>query len=75
MNSTYTILSFIPSAFVAIVLLFAGRPEIMRKKDQQAKRIIERAFPGGRVIAINVEVLNAGGGDIHCATKQQPVLK
>ncbi len=49
-----------------------GRPEIMRQKDEQAKRIIEKAFPGRKVIALNVEVLNATGGGIHCATQQQP---
>ena len=49
-----------------------GRPEIMKQKDEQAKRIIEKAFPGRKVIALNVEVLNAGGGGIHCATQQQP---
>ncbi len=49
-----------------------GRPEIMKQKDELAKRIIEKAFPGRKVIALNVEVLNAGGGGIHCATQQQP---
>jgi agmatine deiminase len=49
-----------------------GRTEIMKQKDEQAKRIIEKAFPGRKVIALNVEVLNAGGGGIHCATQQQP---
>ncbi|HEY0676858.1 MAG TPA: agmatine deiminase family protein [Chitinophagaceae bacterium] len=49
-----------------------GRPETMRQKDEQAKRILEKSFPGRKVIAINVEILNEGGGGIHCATQQQP---
>ncbi len=49
-----------------------GRPEIMKQKDKQAKKILQKAFPGRKVIALNVEVLNEGGGGIHCATQQQP---
>jgi Peptidylarginine deiminase and related enzymes len=49
-----------------------GRPEIMKQKDEQAKNILEKAFPGRKVIAINVEDFNVGGGGIHCATQQQP---
>jgi agmatine deiminase len=49
-----------------------GRPEIMKQKDRLAKKIIAKAFPGRKVIAINVEKLNEGGGGIHCATQQQP---
>lgn len=50
----------------------SGRPEIMKQKDEQAKNILEKAFPGRKVIAINVEDFNVGGGGIHCATQQQP---
>jgi len=49
-----------------------GRPDIMKQKDEQVKNILEKAFPGRKVIAINVEDFNVGGGGIHCATQQQP---
>ena len=49
-----------------------GRSQLIKEKDIQAKKLIEKAFPGRKVIAINVEVLNEGGGGIHCATQQQP---
>ena len=52
-----------------------GRPEIMKQKDEQARNILERAFPGRKIIAINVEHFNAGGGGIHCATQQQPTSR
>ncbi|MGZ5134714.1 MAG: agmatine deiminase family protein [Flavitalea sp.] len=52
-----------------------GRPEIMKQKDKQAKNILEKAFPGRKVIAINVEAFNVGGGGIHCATQQQPTSR
>jgi agmatine deiminase len=51
-----------------------GRPEIMKQKDQQAENILKQAFPGRRVITLNVEVLNESGGGIHCATQQQPAV-
>ena len=41
-------------------------------EDEKAKSILEKAFPGRKVIAINVEDFNVGGGGIHCATQQQP---
>ncbi|MBA2500334.1 MAG: agmatine deiminase family protein [Chitinophagaceae bacterium] len=49
-----------------------GQPEIMKQKDKQAKEILQKAFPGRKIIQINVENLNEGGGGIHCATLQQP---
>lgn len=52
-----------------------GRPDIMKQKDEQAKNILEKAFPGRKVVAINVEDFNVGGGGIHCATQQQPSIK
>ena len=47
----------------------------MKQKDEHAKRTIEKAFPGRKVIALNVEVLNEGGGGIHGATQQQPRIR
>ena len=49
------------------------QPEIMRQKDDLAKSIIEKAFPGRKVIALNVEVLNEGGEGIHCARNNNQV--
>ena len=44
----------------------------MKQKDEQPKKILEKAFPGRKFIAIHVEDFNVGGGGIHCATQQQP---
>jgi agmatine deiminase len=80
-----TVIAFIASSYLnflitnRMIVMAAywkpGRPEIMRQKDEQAKTIIERAFPGRKVVALNVEVLNRGGGGIHCATQQQPATR
>jgi agmatine/peptidylarginine deiminase len=50
-----------------------GRSEIIRKKDEAARKIIQDAFPNRKIIQINVEVFNEGMGGIRCATQQQPV--
>lgn len=49
-----------------------GRSLIIKQKDEMAKRIIQKAFPGRKIIQLDVEVLNEGSGGIHCATQQQP---
>ena len=47
----------------------------MKQKDEQVKKIFEKTFPDRKVVAINVEDFNVGGGGIHCATQQQPSIK
>ena len=49
-----------------------GRPESMRRKDEQARSTLERLFPNRRIVPIHAEPLNHGGGGMHCATQQQP---
>lgn len=39
--------------------------------DALAKATLEKAFPGRRVIALNIDPIAAGGGGIHCTTQQQ----
>jgi agmatine deiminase len=42
------------------------------KADADAKRTLERLFPGRTVVQLNIDAIAAGGGGIHCATQQQP---
>ena len=51
-----------------------GRPDEMRRRDEEAVRILSAAFPDREVVAIDVEPINMGGGGIHCITQQQPSL-
>jgi len=51
-----------------------GRPESTRRKDEAAKRILQGLFPNRRIVQIDAENLNYGGGGLHCATQQQPAL-
>lgn len=52
-----------------------GRSQSIKLKDMKAREIMERAFPDRKIIQIDVDALNHGGGGIHCATQQQPSLK
>ena len=51
-----------------------GRSKSIKRKDRKARKIMEKVFPERKIIQINVEELNHGGGGIHCATQQQPSL-
>jgi agmatine deiminase len=43
------------------------------KADKNAKRALQKAFPGRVVEQIALDGIAAGGGSIHCATQQEPV--
>jgi agmatine deiminase len=40
--------------------------------DQEAKRELERLFPGRSIVQLNIDAIAAGGGGIHCTTQQEP---
>ena len=42
--------------------------------DQAAKQAVQRAFPDRDVVQINIDGIAAGGGSIHCATQQEPMI-
>ncbi len=50
----------------------AGRSDGYRRCDEQARRALERAFPGRKFIQIDVEPLLHGGGGLHCHSRNQP---
>jgi agmatine deiminase len=49
-----------------------GRSEATKRKDEQAKLILQDIFPDRAIILIDAEAFNHGGGGIHCNTQQQP---
>lgn len=50
-----------------------GRPEVMKQKDEQAKAILQEAFPGRKIVSIeSMEDINIYGGGIHCISQQMP---
>jgi agmatine deiminase len=52
-----------------------GRPERVKAKDEEARRILAEVFPGREIVSIDAEAVNLGGGGIHCITQQEPVAQ
>jgi agmatine deiminase len=44
-----------------------------KRADRSARDTLTRAFPGRKIIQLNVDGIAAGGGSIHCATQQEPL--
>lgn len=42
--------------------------------DQAAKQGVQIAFPDRDVVQLNIDGIAAGGGSIHCATQQEPLV-
>lgn len=49
-----------------------GRPESQRRKDQLARQVLQRAFPGRQVLQIDVRPLLFDGAGLHCHSRNQP---
>jgi agmatine deiminase len=41
-------------------------------RDDEAREILQAAYPGRRVVSVDARPLFARGGGIHCITQQQP---
>jgi agmatine deiminase len=48
-----------------------GAPE----EDENARAILQEAFPDRRVVMVDISAIACGGGGIHCITQQQPKVK
>lgn len=49
-----------------------GRDESYRRADDSAVATLQTAFPGRKVIQVDVEALNYLGGGMNCISQQQP---
>ncbi len=49
-----------------------GRPEEIRRKDEEFRQIMMKVYPDRKIVQINAENINAGGGGMHCITQQMP---
>ena len=45
-----------------------------KKADKQANKKIARAFPNHTIEQIAINGIASGGGSIHCATQQEPMV-
>lgn len=51
-----------------------GRSKLFLETDTKAKEIFEKYFPTRKVVQIDTEVINIGGGGMHCITQQEPAV-
>lgn len=51
-----------------------GRPASTKRKDEEAKKILQKVFPGRKIVQIDVESMNHDGGGLHCASMDQPAI-
>ena len=73
-NLASSYLNFIVSNGVVVMPSYwkEGRPLSMQGKDEKAKAIMMRLFPDRKIVQINPEPINHGGGGMHCITQHQP---
>jgi len=45
------------------------------QKDEAAVAVLKGVFPDRRIVAIDAEAVNLGGGGIHCITQQEPRVR
>ncbi|MBR3228598.1 MAG: agmatine deiminase family protein, partial [Erysipelotrichaceae bacterium] len=45
------------------------------KYDDNAQEVLEKLYPEREVIGVSCHEMFLGGGNIHCATQQQPKVK
>jgi agmatine deiminase len=65
-------LNYIVTNRLVLVAKYGDLYPEMAKKDEEARRELQHAFPGRRVVGIDCRAINAGGGGIHCITRQLP---
>ncbi|MDN3686984.1 agmatine deiminase family protein [Cyclobacterium jeungdonense] len=52
-----------------------GDPDLIRQKDEQAKKAFQEVFKSRKVVTIHATELNYNGGGLHCITMHQPKIK
>jgi len=52
-----------------------GLPEKIKTTDEQAKQVLEKAFPGKKVVQIDCMPLHHDGAGLHCHSRNQPTSK
>ncbi|UHA75565.1 agmatine deiminase family protein [Paenibacillus sp. 481] len=49
-----------------------GLPERIKKKDEEALRVLQHVFPERQVVLLDTMALNLFGGGVHCHTRNVP---
>ncbi len=66
--------NYVPTNDLILVSRFwkPGRSLKIRKRDDEARDVLQRLFPGRRIVQVYSENVNRGGGGMNCITQQQP---
>ena len=66
--------NYVPTNDLVMVSKFwkPGRSLEIRKRDEEAVRVLKSLFPGRDVVSVYSENVNRGGGGLNCITQQQP---
>lgn len=74
-NASYV--NYVPTNDLVIVSKFwrPGLPSEIRKRDSEARAVLEEMFPGRKIVQVYAENLNRGGGGMNCITQQQPASR
>ncbi len=59
-------------AIVTASLWKEGLPAGLKETDEQAKQILEKAFPGRKVVQIDCMPLHHDGAGLHCHSRNEP---
>ncbi|MCO7224258.1 agmatine/peptidylarginine deiminase [Pleionea sp. CnH1-48] len=46
-----------------------------KRADAKVKEQLQRLFPKREIVSLNMDGIAAGGGSIHCATQQEPLVE
>ncbi len=68
--ATTSYLNFLIANDVVITAKYwkEGKSESKKVKDEKVLKVFEKAFPEKKIVQIDMEGYNNGGGGIHCAT-------
>jgi agmatine deiminase len=66
--------NYVPTNGVVLVskLWKPGRPLEAKRRDEQARHVLQQVFPDREIVQIFAENVNRGGGGMNCITQQQP---
>nr|CAG4717803.1 unnamed protein product [Naegleria fowleri] len=69
-------LNFLVSNRVVLISKYyrEGLPESVKQLDEQVLQLFKEVYPDRNIVQIATEVLNMGGGGMHCITQQMPAL-
>ncbi len=64
-------MNFLVTNGVVVTASYA-KDEASLQREKQVEKLLQKAFPGRRIVFIDAMKLNWGGGGIHCSTQQEP---